>query len=236
MQRAVSFFRAAKQAQALAAAKAALDLAVFGSEGHEDADQSSRGIRSDEWKKLAVECLLSANEEVIGESLYDWGLRVAEVIRQRVVMIVARSQEPLEIPTIRKPQCKYKSVERGGFLFKPEGVTQAVQSIPLQTVHAVKGETHDTTVFICPPISRSDRCPSNVWWSDDPADKEERRIAYVAVTRTQGDLVLCVCEETWERLRTQRPGFVALCECATIDEFVIGGSQCRRSGSRPQPG
>jgi len=40
-------------------------------------------------------------------------------------------------------------------------------------------------------------------------DKEERRIAYVAMTRTQGDLFVCVSETCYERLATCRAAFVA---------------------------
>ncbi len=224
MQRAVTLFRTARQAQALAAARAALELVVFGSEGREEVDLFAYGIRSEEWKKCAVECLLSANEELVGESLYDWGLRVADVIRRGVDAFATRSPIPLDIPAIRKPKSKHKTEERSGFLFKAESVVQAAQSVPLQTVHAVKGETHDMTVLVCPPPRRAARCPSAVWWSEDVGDKEERRIAYVAATRTRGDLILCVCEETWVRLRTRRPAFVALCECLTVDSFLGDGS------------
>ncbi len=221
MQRAVSLFRTARQANALAAAKAAIELAVFGNEGCEDGELAQHGVEPGEWKQLVVECLLRANEEVAGESLYDWGVRTAKATQERLKLFVERFQSRIDVPAIRKPQCKHKETERSGFLFKPQSMAQTGPSIPIQTVHAVKGETHDTTVFICPPLRRNDRCPSTVWWSEDSADLEERRIAYVAVTRTQGNLILCVCEQTWERLRSERPGFVELFECGTIDKFIM---------------
>lgn len=220
IQRAVSLFRSGRQANALAAAKAGIELAVFGREGREDSELAHYGIEPREWKQLAVECLLEANEEVVGESLYDWGVRTAKAIQQRLKALAERPQGRFEAPDIKKPWGKHKQSVRSAYFFRPKGVAQTGPTIPIQTVHAVKGETHDTTVFVCRPHSRVDRCPSTVWWSDDLSDLEERRIAYVAVTRTQGDLILCVCEKTWDALRTKRAGFVDLFETMTIDQFV----------------
>lgn len=220
MQRAVSLFRSGEQAKALAAAKAAFELAVFGHEGCEDSELAEYGVDPREWKRLAVECLLKANEEVASEDLLDWGVRTAAAIEDRLKLLAERSQGRIDVPTIRKPHKKHRGKERSGFLFHPESVPQAGRTIPIQTVHAVKGETHDTTVFVCAQNPRDDRCPSTVWWSDASFHLEERRIAYVAVTRTQGDLILCVCEKTWDALRTRRPDFVDLFERMTIDQFV----------------
>jgi hypothetical protein len=83
----------------------------------------------------------------------------------------------------------------------------------------VKGETHDLTVLVCPD-SRENRCPSVIWWSDAASDKEERRLAFVAVTRTQGDLILCVSEQSLARLQKCRADFFQSFEHMSISEFI----------------
>ena len=222
MQRAVSLFRERRQAKALAAAKAALELAEFKREGCEDSDLLQRGVDPGQWKRIAVECLLRANEEVAGESLFDWGMRTRDSIHERLKPLADRPECRIEARGVGKPYKKHQGTERSGFLFQPESVARIGPTIPIQTVHAVKGETHDTTVLISPPSRRADRCPSAVWWSDDPADLEERRIAYVAVTRTKGDLIVCVCEESFDRLQQDRAKFVALFECMSVEDFIAG--------------
>ena len=94
-----------------------------------------------------------------------------------------------------------------------------------QTVHAVKGETHDLTVFVCPAPRQENRCPSVVWWSDAPADQEERRIAFVAVTRSRGDLIVCASENVFARLQKYRTGFYQLFEQMSISDFIAKNSK-----------
>ena len=94
-----------------------------------------------------------------------------------------------------------------------------IPDVPVGTVHSVKGETHDITVFVCPETIQS-RCPSVVWWSADEKDREEKRIAYVAMTRTQGDLIVCISEDCYTRLCSKRAAFVASFESMTVNECV----------------
>jgi superfamily I DNA/RNA helicase len=84
----------------------------------------------------------------------------------------------------------------------------------------VKGETHDLTVFVCPDPDQASRCPSVVWWSDAAEHQEERRIAFVAVTRTRGHLIVCVSAQCLARLRETRADFVKSFECMSIDDFI----------------
>ena len=42
------------------------------------------------------------------------------------------------------------------------------------------------------------------------------------MTRSHGDLVLCVDEPTFERFQTVRRESVAAFDCFTADEFVVG--------------
>ena len=73
-------------------------------------------------------------------------------------------------------------------------------------------------MLVCPNPSRISDCPSTVWWSDKDSghkEHEERGIAYVAMTRTREELVVCVSTRTLERLSDRRPAFVAHLDCMT---------------------
>ena len=54
-------------------------------------------------------------------------------------------------------------------------------------------------------------------------------MAYVAVTRSRGDLVLCVDEPAYARLCDARPEFVERFECLTVDGFESGAGPRRLS-------
>jgi superfamily I DNA/RNA helicase len=106
--------------------------------------------------------------------------------------------------------------------------------IPIVTVHAVKGETHDVTVFVVPPTAKkaaAEKCPSVVWWSDVEEDKEERRIAYVALTRSRGDVIFCVDEPAYDRLRKSQPAFIERFKCVSAADFLSA-----RSAEAADPG
>ena len=59
-----------------------------------------------------------------------------------------------------------------------------------------------------------------MWWSTNDKDREEKRIAYVAMTRSQEDLVVCVSEDCYIRLATSRQAFVKEFECMTAIEYL----------------
>jgi superfamily I DNA/RNA helicase len=96
--------------------------------------------------------------------------------------------------------------------------------IQVQTVHGVKGETHDITIFVCPPMTAA-HCPSTVWWSTSDKDREEKRIAYVAMTRTRGDLIFCVSQACYDRLAARHVAFVESFECMTVADCVLSLGQ-----------
>ena len=220
MQRAVVAFRQGRQVAALAAARAAIDLVVFEREGVEDAKLEEHGIDPSRWKRLAVECLLRANVLTATGNLYDWQIEVSKILDEKLggfglapsLQITPGKLKPKKLSDSDKP-C-------GDYL--PMVCVSAVgaSDVPIKTVHGVKGETHDATILVCPDAKRADHCPSTVWWSGNEKDREERRIAYVAMTRTQGDLIVCVSDDCFRRLSASRKPFVDSFECLTIDEYA----------------
>ncbi len=217
--RAVIAFREGRQVAALAASRAALDRAIFKYEGVGEEELCKNNIEPSRWKELAVRCLLNANAITETCSIYDWQKKASEIIALEIERFglgpnlgyQTGKLNPKKLRDWEKPYSDYlpDSGDSGPLLF----------GVPVQTVHRVKGETHDVTVLVCPPTGEM-RCPSLVWWSSDEKHREERRIAYVAMTRSQGDLIVCVSEKCYKRLQTNRQAFIRSFQCMTVDEFV----------------
>ena len=220
MHRAVLEFRQGHNARGLANARAALDLAVLGYEGVTDDELQGHGIDSNQWKALAVSCLLTCNSLATNCTFYEWQTAAGGVLDEVVAALVLPAALPYEAGRLRPTRHVGYDVLCSRLLPLGPGVGNALAGIPVQTVHSVKGETHDVTMFVCPKPPRLDRCPSVVWWSANPEDHEERRIAYVAMTRTRGDLIVCVSEDCYQRLRDSQAAFAGAFQCMTVDEFI----------------
>jgi DNA helicase-2/ATP-dependent DNA helicase PcrA len=220
MQRAVVAFRQGRQVAALAAARATLESAVFQHEGVDDTELEEHSIEPSQWKRLSVDCLLSASTVPAAGNLYDWHNEVGKIIFEKLDEF---GLDPsFQFTTDRlKPQ-KRKDWDKACADYLPQISASAPvkTDVPVVTVHGVKGETHDVTIFVCPDTKKANYCPSAVWWSADEKDREEKRIAYVAMTRTQGDLIVCVSNNCFQRLCTNRKAFVDNFECMTVDEFA----------------
>jgi DNA helicase II / ATP-dependent DNA helicase PcrA len=220
MHRAVVKFRQGRNVAALAAARAAIERAVFGHEGVTDEVLTASKVEPHDWKALAVRCLLRVNAIDATGTCFDWQTQAGKILDDEIGNVNLG-------PTLRFVQGQLKPQQRQGwqsasatFLPHTESTGKFTSNVPAQTVHAVKGETHDVTVFVCPPAAKPAKCPSTAWWSRNDKDREERRIAYVAMTRTRRDLVVCVSESCYQRLYETRAPFVASFECMTAREFV----------------
>jgi DNA helicase-2/ATP-dependent DNA helicase PcrA len=220
LHRAVNLFRQGRQPAALAAARAALDYATFGYEGVSQDDLTKRGIDAVTWKRTCVESLLDTNLEVASENFDAWGKRVVDSVQKRLTAVVPKDKDGKGPVKIGLPKGSAKTKTRQNYLTATVSGIPKGSHVTVQTVHAVKGETHDLTVFVCQEPNRENRCPSVVWWSDAAVDQEERRIAFVAITRTRGDLIVCVSQQCFDRLQQAQPNFVRSFECMTIGDFI----------------
>ena len=218
LHRAVNAMRAGNMKQAHAFGVAALARPLLGADVVSDADFEELKIDAFQWKKRVVDLLISADKEISGETLYDWGSRMRDLIESEIKYgigskLVGISKAPRRPPAITKHE------PRSDYL-TPRTKVVTSPGVPIQTIHAVKGETHHTTVLYVPK-PQSTRCPSIVWWSSDAAFQEERRIAFVAATRATDRFILCIHRETYDRLVDSRPEFVAAFEVQCLAAVIM---------------
>jgi len=218
--RAVVAFRRGRNISALAASRAALERAVFQREGVNDEELVNAGINPREWKAFAVRCLLKTNEIAMTGTYFEWHKQAGEILDREITDF--RLGPSLTFVTGKLKPKKRDGFDKPSADFLPQTNPGAHDraGIPAYTVHGVKGETHDVTIFVCPETPQVARCPSVVWWSTNDKDREEKRIAYVAMTRTQGDLIVCVSDACYQRLAASRGAFVGSFECMTVAEYL----------------
>ncbi len=217
LQRAVLKFRQGFQTKALASARAAIDLALFQHEGITEEQLLQQTIKPDTWKALAVRCLLRSNELPTYGSIYEWQTGAGDILENELRTFRsspgANSIQPKKLGEWRQGASKYLPVK--------QSCQPGIKGVPAHTVHGVKGETHDTTVLIIPDPKRIDRCPSAVWWSTSSTDQEEKRLAYVAVSRTRDELIVCISEGCLKRLQTERADFVRLFGQQSVRDYLV---------------
>jgi hypothetical protein len=183
---------------------------VFGNEhvGNEALDE--KGITFAEWRAAIFAILASATENVKGENWNDWVGRVKKAVRT-----AAKSLRWTDDGIALR---SYMTCSKTGNEARIGLLDVAVAPIwqlkdTISTIHKVKGAEFDTVVFFVPKTAKA-KCPSIQWWSDDDGG-EERRIAFVAVSRAKQRFVLCLHSSVYEALKQSRPDFIK-CFDATV--------------------
>ncbi len=212
---AVCRFRLGRNDQAIGAAIAALARAALGTESVDDDQLVQKDIDPVEWRLVAYELLLEADVEPPGESFLEWADRMLARVETKCASLMPGWNSHLRRPAKNKTASEVRSD-----YLPARSASGAAKSPAAKTVHAVKGETHDTTILYCPVPKKENQCPSEVWWTNDSAQSEEQRIAFVAVTRPRSRLIIMVNEQTAERLHELRPEFTAAFRCLKVAEYL----------------
>ncbi len=200
--------RSGNASKALAISGSVVAKIVFDSDYVEDETLLKNGIDPFEWRNLVTVLLFECHREVTDESLYDWCVRQKEYLRAQILNTgwLEMSEGRRRFPNKPKEDLKefpvWKKREPSGTVL-PE----------CSTVHGAKGKTLATVVYFIPKV-KADACPSKTWWTED---SEERRVAFVAVTRASRAFMLCVHREVFDRLSEARPEFVARFDVRSLD-------------------
>jgi DNA helicase-2/ATP-dependent DNA helicase PcrA len=180
---------------------------VFGDErAHPEAVEGHLATRA-EWRAAIFGVLTAALEGVRAETWNEWVERVKGAVRNAAVSLGwVENREALR----SYMKCNKEGVELRKALFDVALPSLWKPADTVVTIHKVKGAEFDTVVlFVRKPHKTHARCPSIEWWADDNG-AEERRIAFVAVSRAKQHLILCIHRTTHDALKAARPEFLAL--------------------------
>jgi DNA helicase-2/ATP-dependent DNA helicase PcrA len=219
---AVLQLRLGRAKSAIQYAESAVLRAAFGT----DAVRLS-GAVSEAWdqiilRRTAMQLLLEAHASLKGETLLAWGIRM----KDRLNGVVRRSEFTGMLgydPQLVKSFRKIETETVPAFHLSSQSSSEVVGKVHVRTVHGAKGETHSSTILFIPdprPRQRK-RIVSKSWWSSDADEQEERRIAYVAMTRAAKRLVLCAEPKNLQSLKTEHPEFVGQFREITLDRLEI---------------
>ncbi len=228
LHRAVKNLLQGRQVSALAAVRAALEQVAFDCELATEEERISRGLDPVSWKQACLSALLEASRVIDGETFETWGERAGQYVEALLQTLLTANCNGKRM---RRPGGSDKTRLRSDYLPSPQVASVCERTTTVQTVHAVKGETHDVTIMVCPEPRKTSRCPSTTWWSSNESDQEERRIAFVAFTRTKGDLILCVSEACRDRLLASRADFLADFHVTSVADFVARNGQLRTTAN-----
>jgi len=180
---------------------------VFGDEHANPEAMEDRTTTKAQWRTAIFGLLMTAIATVKGETWNGWVERVKEAVRVAAVSLGwVENKEAFR---------SYMKCNKEGVRLREELFQVAVTALwkpadIVTTIHKVKGAEYDTVlIFARKPHKSQAPCPSVEWWPV-AGDTEERRIAFVAVSRAKQHLILCIHKATHEAFKSTRPEFLAL--------------------------
>lgn len=172
-------------------------------------DLLKREITRTAWRAATFGILVELAKRVEGETWNAWVLRAKAYIQNVAVSLGATPEDLKRLNT-------YRICNQNGTKVKNPLVDVPVMTLwgateTVSTVHQVKGAEFETVVFFNAKPAAKSPCISTEWWKAD-GDGEERRIAFVAVSRAKQNLVLCIHKTSYESLKATQPAFLNLFE------------------------
>ena len=212
--RGVHYFLLKQNAKAIYQVSDALSLLLFKEAGLNEDEIKEKKIDLFLWKETVCQVLLSCVKQKVNQVTYkEWQENakqdICRILKDKTFLNAYVNDDVLKK---MNPQNRDGAQDQVSLFLQ---IPKETLDIPLSTVHGVKGETHDATIFICPPKKRGISCPSDAWWSG-----EEQRITYVAFTRSRADLYLVVSKETAQNLMNNHRSFYDCFEVKNIEDFA----------------
>lgn len=158
-----------------------------------------------QWRQAVWHLLTNAATTIAGETWYEWVLRLRTTLATAATM-VGITLEPQRITAALRATTAMQVPRQPA---PPGAPAPLPQGSILSTVHGVKGDEFELVALYYPkPKAQGiQRCISKQWWNAQ--ETEERRVAFVATTRSMRSFVLCVHNDTYNALRTEQPDFFA---------------------------
>jgi len=180
---------------------------VFGDEKTNPRAVEGQEIDRAKWRAAIFDILTAGIININGETWNDWLERVKLAVKDAAVSLDwVENKEALR----SYMKCNTEGVKLRKALFEIPVTALWQPTATVTTVHKVKGAEFDTVVlFVRKPHKIHAPCPSIEWWSGANG-AEEKRIAFVAVSRAKQHFVLCVHSSTHEELKREHPEFLAL--------------------------
>ena len=206
---AVRAFRRGNNTKAFEGVSAAFSKVLFGTELIPEDGLKRLESSEFEWRRECISFVLEADRQAHDCTFYDWGCHVRDGIED--VLVGLGWWHAVDSPLA--PRRPYKTMSKSsGWPASHHGhsdgkLPRILKDVLVKNIHQTKGETYDVVVWFVPDSSPQE-CPSLTWWSARSSDLEERRVAYVATTRTTSLLVLALPVDVLARLRVTRPQFV----------------------------
>jgi hypothetical protein len=163
------------------------------------------------WRRTVGSILLEAAVQISGETWAGWQSRMKTHLSDMFTALGC----PTKVDILGKKFQNSPVGALGGLRDQFQGAS-AVQwpaNTIVKNIHEVKGTEYDLVVLYVPNSSKPADCVSDQWWI---ANSEERRIAFVAASRSKRVFVLLVHTATFNRLKNARPQFVSCFELVQV--------------------
>lgn len=178
---------------------------LFENDSPSTRDIHDTGIDLFTWRRIIYQILKEGIRDVEGETWNDWLARIRGVVQDSAMSLNCEFDK-------RRISNNLKRSAKGDVIRKKldneDEENNLIKNATIKTIHQVKGDEFECVAILVPKPDTNSPCPSSEWWPTCPS--EERRVAFVAVSRAKKTLILCIHHDTYDALRTLRPNFVGL--------------------------